>query len=103
MTITTPFSVDYPFTEIQVTCPGLLADGVATLVHDCDGEFYVKSFTLTGGATFEQHGCGALGSQFSKRLFEEVAKKIESCRYAKKFFAEELEDYCQPSGLMAAE
>lgn len=103
MTIIKSFAVEYPFTELEVACPGLLADGVATLVHDQAGEFYVESFTLTGGETYRSHGAGHFGSYASRWLFEEVSKSLQSCRYAKKFFAEELEDYCQPSGLIAAE
>jgi hypothetical protein len=87
------FEVDYEFDQIEVTCPGLLAEGTATLVHDSDNEFYVSEFTLKGGNRFDRHGTGALGSDFSKRLFNTIAVEIEADKYAQEFFSRELEEY----------
>lgn len=103
MTIITSFSIDYPFTEVEVSCPGMLADGVATLVHDCDGEFYVKSFTLTKGDTYERHGSGHLGSHASRWIFEQVAKSIQNDTHAQDYFGRALAEYCEPASLIAAE
>lgn len=101
MAITVSFEVDYQFDQIEVTCPGLLAEGVATLVHDNDGEFYVSEFTLKGGARFDRHGTGALGSDFSRRLFNTIAIEIENDKHAQAFFAEELEAYCSSLAVAA--
>lgn len=100
MAITVSFEVDYEFDQIEVTCPGLLAEGTATLVHDNDGEFYVKCFTLKKGQTFHRGGSGN-GSEYTRRRFEEVAKSIEADKHAAKFFAEELEAYCSSLSVAA--
>lgn len=92
MAIKTSFELEYEFDQIEVTCPGMLAEGTATLVHDSDNEFYVSEFTLKGGETFYNGGTGS-GSDFTRRLFKLIADGIEADKFAQKFFSRELEEY----------
>lgn len=90
------FAVEYGFDEIEVCGAGLLAYGTATLVLDDDRSFYVDEIVLDGGKRFDRRGTGALGSEFSKRLFEVIAAQIEASEHAQEYFASELDDASRP-------
>lgn len=98
MTLKSSFQTDFYFEEIRVFgCDGLLAYGTAVLVEDGDDGFYVSSIIIDGGPRFDRrHGSGALGSEFTKRLFDLIAIEIENDSHAQDFFNEKYAEYHEP-------
>lgn len=91
------FSCEYCFDELRVFGEGLLAYGTATLVEDGDDAFYVSTIVLDDGTRFDRkHGAGALGSEFTKRLFDLIAIEIENDAHAQDFFNEKIAEYHEP-------
>lgn len=80
------FSVDYDFEDLSIFFNGLRATGTAVLTHDQDGEFYVSEITLAGGSTLRRSGNPAFGTDFTKRLFVQIAIEIENDAHAQEFF-----------------
>ena len=91
------FSCEYGFDELRVFGEGLLAYGTATLVEDGDDAFYVSTIVLDDGTRFDRkHGSGALGSEFTKRLFDLIAIEIENDSHAQDYFNEKIAEYHEP-------
>jgi hypothetical protein len=91
------FEIEYEFEELRIFGEGVMAWGTATLTHDMDGEFYVSEIVLKDGTRFtRRHGTGALGSEFSRRLFDLMAIDIENDEDAKDFFTAALKSDNEP-------
>lgn len=82
------FSIEYPFEEIRLCGDALMAWGVAELVHDGDGEFYVDAVVLDG-KRFTRNGYGS--DQFftntNKDIFLTISAQIEASEDAQTTFA----------------
>lgn len=91
------FNCEFGFDEVRVFGDGLLAYGTATLIQDGDEGFYVSTIVLDDGTRFDRrHGSGALGSEFTKRLFDLIAIEIENDSRAQDFFNEKYAEYSEP-------
>jgi len=98
------FEIEYTFEEVELIGDGLMAWGVATLVEDCDDDFYVERI-LIGGKVLDRFGTGAMGfpSAVNKALFEAISKQIENSKHAQETFGEAISEYRAGSFLEAAE
>lgn len=87
------FSIEYDFEEMQLCGDGIMAWGTATLIHDCDGEFYVEEILLDG-KRLDRHGSGHFGfpSVVNKAIFHSIAIQIEESTHAQETFSEALRE-----------
>lgn len=75
-------TVQYDFSEMQISGDGLLAYGTATLesAYEDDSEFYVSEIVLHGGQVLTRPSRINSANVFNETLFTLIVKQIEDDR-----------------------